>query len=64
MYLTIQETAARTKISTSSIKRLVTRKNFPQPVTLIGRKKVWSEAEVTSWMQEKIAPKKGLFGYV
>lgn len=54
MFLSIQDVAQRTTLSTSSIRRLCQKNSFPQPIQLIGRRRVWSATAVNSWIQEKL----------
>lgn len=55
MFLSIHDVSSRTKLSVSSIYRLSRRNQFPHPIHLIGRRRVWAETAVNSWMQEKMA---------
>ena len=55
MIMTIHEVSQRTKLSESTIRRLVQRNEMPLPVQLHGRKRVWSELAINSWLQEKLA---------
>ena len=54
MFMSIDDVTQRTKLSESSIRRLLKRGLFPEPIVLIGRKRVWSERAVTDWMNEKL----------
>jgi predicted DNA-binding transcriptional regulator AlpA len=54
MIMSITEVSQLTKLSESTIRRLVHRDQFPRPVRLHGRKKVWSERAVNSWLQERL----------
>jgi len=54
MIMNIAEVSQLTKLSESTIRRLVLRDGFPCPVRLHGRKKVWSERAVNSWLHERI----------
>jgi len=48
-YWTIGEVAEFTKISESSIRRLVRSQKFPASHKLIGRRRVWNPADVRAW---------------
>jgi predicted DNA-binding transcriptional regulator AlpA len=54
MIMSIAEVSQLTKLSESTIRRLVQSDDFPRPVRLHGRKKVWSERAVNSWLHERI----------
>lgn len=55
MFLSIHDVSSRTTLSASSIRRLMRKNQFPLPIKLIGRRRVWAETAVNSWMQEKMA---------
>ena len=54
MILNITDVTQRTKLSESTIRRLVHQNDFPRPVRLVGRMRVWSEIAVNTWIQERL----------
>lgn len=51
-YWTLREVMDVTKLSESSIRRMVKAGTFPKGYNLIGRKRVWKPAEVKDWMDQ------------
>ena len=54
MLLTIKEITEKTKLSESTIRRLIRADRFPSPI-LFGRKRVWPEAAIREWIYNKIS---------
>jgi predicted DNA-binding transcriptional regulator AlpA len=54
MILTIHDVSQLSKLSESTIRRLVSRREFPAPVHLAGRRNFWSERAVKDWIEKKI----------
>jgi prophage regulatory protein len=50
----LAEVKARTKLSASSIYRLVAAGKFPQPIKLSESSSAWVDAEIDAWLEEKI----------
>lgn len=53
--LRIGEVCRRTGLSKSQVHRLTDEFGFPEPIKLGKRATAWIEAEVESWLQERIA---------
>lgn len=53
--LRISEVCRRTGLSKSQVHRLTAEFGFPQSIRLSTRATAWIEAEVESWLQERIA---------
>ena len=54
MFLNIKEVSQLTSLSESTIRRIILVGDFPKPVHLHGRKRVWSEVAVRSWLHQRI----------
>lgn len=51
-YWNLREVMDVTKLSESSIRRLMARNQFPRNFRLIGRKRVWNPIQVREWMDQ------------
>lgn len=60
--LRLPEVKARTQLSRSSIYLRVAEGRFPAPVSLGGRAVGWIEAEVDSWINQKIEQRRSYTG--
>ena len=52
MYWTLRDVMDVTKLSESSIRRMIRKNAFPAGYKLIGRRKVWKPTEVKDWMDQ------------
>ena len=53
IYVDLDEVAALTTLSTSTIQGMVTRSEFPAPRGLSGRRVAWLYREVTEWAENR-----------
>ena len=58
-FVSVKEVVRRTSLSRATVYRLVAAGAFPEPVTLTGARTAWVEAEVTAWMQARLASRLG-----
>lgn len=54
-FLPVKEVVRRTSLSRATVYRLVEAGIFPRPVALTGARTAWVEAEITTWMQSRLA---------
>ncbi|MEX0962940.1 MAG: AlpA family transcriptional regulator [Pseudohongiellaceae bacterium] len=59
--LRLPEVKARTGLSRSSIYLRMANNEFPRPVSLGGRAVGWVEADVESWLVEKIESSRAVY---
>mgnify|MGYP000211514136 CR=1 FL=1 len=52
-FLTLEQVKEITSISTASIYRLMANDEFPQSVSIFGRRVAWLEHEVNAWVMSK-----------
>ena len=57
-FLKLQQVIDKTTLCRSSIYNLIDAKEFPDSVTLMGKRKAWLESAVEDWMMEKIEASK------
>jgi prophage regulatory protein len=53
-FLKLQQVMDKTTLCRSSIYILIKAGDFPQNVTVMGKRKAWLESEVDDWMMDKI----------
>ena len=53
-FLKLQQVIDKTTLCRSSIYNLINAGDFPNSVTVMGKRKAWLESEVEEWMMEKI----------
>jgi len=53
-FLKIYDVIEITKLSKSSIYRMIKENNFPKQVKLSTRSSAWSKSEIYDWVDEKI----------
>jgi prophage regulatory protein len=58
VFLTFAQTSAKVALGRTSIYAGIAAKTFPAPIKS-GKRSLWVEAEVESWMQERIAERDG-----
>ncbi|GAA4221673.1 hypothetical protein GCM10022253_28260 [Sphingomonas endophytica] len=54
-FLRITDVIATTGLSRTSIYRLIGRGDFPKPVQLTARSVGWWEADVTTWLEQRLS---------
>ncbi|MDW1678067.1 MULTISPECIES: AlpA family phage regulatory protein [Vibrio] len=53
-FLKLQQVIEKTSLCSSSIYNLINAGEFPQSVTVMGKRKAWLESEVEEWMVSKM----------
>ncbi|QMV12927.1 AlpA family phage regulatory protein [Vibrio spartinae] len=53
-FLKLQQVMDKTTLCRSSIYNLIKAGEFPENVTVMGKRKAWLESEVEDWMMEKV----------
>ena len=53
--LTPKAVCERTSLSRSSLDRLVASGHFPNPIRITERRLAYNQADMETWMQEKVA---------
>ena len=51
--LTIKEVAAKVKLSQSTIYLKIQNGDFPRPIALGARRRVWPEDEIDAWLEAR-----------
>ena len=60
MIMNINDVSQQTLLSEATIRRLVKRGAFPNPATLTGRRRVWSEEAIYDWIEQRLAESGGV----
>lgn len=58
-FLRMSEVRSRVSFSRSQIYLLISRNEFPQPVSLGARALAWLESEIDEWIASRIVEKRG-----
>ena len=53
--LRLQQVLALTSLSRSSLYKLISERDFPAPIPLVGRAVAWDSQAVDAWIESRIA---------